>query len=47
LEPEGAPIGEAHAVHLWHEKWRRAGVDKDARFPAGCLYERLKQRYLE
>jgi Glycosyltransferase sugar-binding region containing DXD motif len=46
LEPDGATVGEAHAVHLWHEKWRRAGVDKDARFPAGCLYERLKQFYL-
>ena len=35
-----------HAIHLWNELWRRAGQDKDARYPAGCLYEQLKQRYL-
>lgn len=35
------------AVHLWHEKWRRAGRNPDANYPAGCLYERLKSRYLD
>jgi mannosyltransferase OCH1-like enzyme len=35
------------AIHLWNELWRRSGVDKDMRFPTGCLYERLKERYLE
>ncbi len=34
------------AVHLWNEKWRRAGRDKNATYPADCLYERLKAMYL-
>jgi hypothetical protein len=37
---------ETHAVHLWHELWRTAGQDKDARYPAGCLFETLKARYM-
>ena len=37
---------ETYAVHLWHELWRRSGQDKDARYPAGSLFERLKARYL-
>jgi hypothetical protein len=47
LDPAAAPEigGGAYAVHLWREMWRRAGVDKDARFAAGCLYERLKALY--
>jgi hypothetical protein len=35
------------AVHLWNELWRREGIDKDAPHPPGCLYEKLKSRYLE
>lgn len=35
-----------YAVHLWNEMWRRCNVDKDARYPAECLYEQLKARYL-
>jgi mannosyltransferase OCH1-like enzyme len=34
------------AVHLWNEMWRRDGLDKNGRFDAGCLYERLKRKYL-
>ena len=34
------------AVHLWNEMWRDSARDKDASYPAGCLYERLKSRYL-
>lgn len=34
------------AVHLWHERWRTSDLDKDAPYPADCLYERLKRRYL-
>ncbi|HYP52149.1 MAG TPA: glycosyltransferase [Pyrinomonadaceae bacterium] len=34
------------AVHFWNEMWRRAGRDKNARYDAGCLYERLKDEYL-
>jgi hypothetical protein len=26
--------------------WSANHVDKDATFPSGCLYERLKQRFL-
>jgi hypothetical protein len=37
---------EVFAVHLWNEMWRRSGKDKDANYPAGCLWERLKSRYL-
>jgi hypothetical protein len=35
-----------YAVHLWNEMWRRRGLDKDARYDPGCLYERLRARYL-
>jgi hypothetical protein len=47
LEPESAiEFGETTcAVHLWNELWRRAARDKDAQYPPGCLYERLKLRY--
>jgi mannosyltransferase OCH1-like enzyme len=34
------------ALHLWNEMWRRAGVDKNQRFHAECLYEKLKRKYL-
>lgn len=36
----------SYTVHLWNERWRRSGFDKNARYPAGCLYEKLKRRYL-
>lgn len=35
-----------HAIHLWNELWRREEQDKDSRYPQGCIYEELKQRYL-
>lgn len=38
---------ETQAIHLWNELWRRSDRHKDARYPASCLYEELKQRYLE
>lgn len=31
---------ETSSVHLWNEEWRRAGADKNGRWP-GSLYERL------
>jgi hypothetical protein len=34
---------ESAGVHLWNEKWRRAGRDKDAAYDPRCLYERLKR----
>jgi hypothetical protein len=48
LSPEaGHDFGqETYAVHLWNELWRDGGQDKDADYPAGCLFERLKTRYL-
>ncbi len=39
-------LAKSSAVHLWNESWRRRCLDKDASFPAGCLYERLKLKYL-
>ena len=40
------PLRHAHAVHLWHELWRRHGWDKDATYPGHCLYETLKRLVL-
>jgi len=36
---------ESLGVHLWNERWRRDGRDKDAEYPADSLYERLKRRF--
>ena len=30
------------AAHLWHELWRRKGLDVDACYPPDCFYEQLK-----
>lgn len=48
LEPgrDGDFPASTRAVHLWNEKWRRSGRDKDARYPPDCLYERWKARFL-
>ena len=48
LEPETHPAwaADSYAIHLWNEMWRGAGQDKNAGYPAGCLYEQLKRRYL-
>src|ERR1044071_5971092 len=35
-----------HALHLWNEMWRRAGADKNQKYPPQCLYEELKRKYL-
>ena len=37
---------ETRAVHLWHEAWRRVGLDKDASYHPDSLYEKLKRRFL-
>lgn len=37
---------ETRAIHLWNEMWRRNNCAKDASYDQGCLYERLKSRYL-
>lgn len=47
LEPRPAPIdARSYAIHLWNEKWREAGQDKDGEYPQDCIYEQLKKRYL-
>lgn len=35
-----------YAVHLWNEMWRLEETSKEATYPADCLYETLKRRYL-
>lgn len=37
---------ESYAIHLWNERWRAAGQDKNAKYPKKCFYETLKRRYL-
>ncbi|HEX4964104.1 MAG TPA: glycosyltransferase [Thermoanaerobaculia bacterium] len=48
LDPAFAwePGAATRAIHLWNEMWRRDGRSKDDSYPPGCLYERLKARYL-
>ncbi|MGD0987356.1 MAG: glycosyltransferase [Candidatus Sulfotelmatobacter sp.] len=36
---------QTRAVHLWNELWRREGLDKNAGYDPGCIYERLKVAY--
>lgn len=43
---QGGQRAEVHSVHIWHENWRRAGIDPDGRFAPTSLYEALKRRYL-
>ena len=47
LEP-GAELNldDSYAIHLWNERWRAAGQDKNASYPDDCFYETLKRRYL-
>ncbi|HSS22497.1 MAG TPA: glycosyltransferase [Pyrinomonadaceae bacterium] len=48
LEPNPPTVrAETYAIHLWNEKWREVGQDKNGEYPPGCLYERLKKRYFE
>jgi len=37
----------SYAIHLWNERWRAAGQDKNATYPAECIYERWKRSYLK
>ena len=37
---------ETYAVHLWHEMWRRNGIDVNEAYVSNCCYERLKTIYL-
>lgn len=45
-EPELVLDEKSYAIHLWNEKWRASGQDKNGRYPATCIYEQLKRRYL-
>ena len=36
----------SYAIHLWNERWRAAGQDKNASYPDECLYETWKRSYL-
>jgi hypothetical protein len=48
LDPGTGPAfgPSTYAVHLWNEMWRRGGRDKNGAYDPGCLYERLKRKYL-
>ncbi len=47
LEKAKMFIFSARAIHLWHEMWRKHGIDKNQTFPETCLYEQLKKRYIQ
>lgn len=48
LEPYVAAVHpQAYAIHLWNEAWRVANQDKNSRYHPNCIYERLKNMYLE
>ena len=48
LEPEADLnlTGRSYAIHLWNERWRTAGQDKNEVYSEDCFYEVLKSRYL-
>jgi len=47
LEPEAdLNLTGSYAIHLWNERWRAAGQDKNATYPADCIYETWKRSYL-
>ncbi len=38
---------ETYAVHLWHEMWRRAGIDRQATVPSTSYFAQLLLTYQE
>jgi mannosyltransferase OCH1-like enzyme len=48
LEPNGCVMldDNSYAIHMWNERWRVTGQDKNARYAETCLYELLKEKYL-
>lgn len=48
LEPEVeiSLDDSTYGIHLWNERWRATGQDKNVQYPEDCLYERLKRKYL-
>ncbi|WP_276366301.1 glycosyltransferase [Chryseolinea sp. H1M3-3] len=49
VEDEAGDICEnfenSFCIHLWHEMWRRNGIDKSANFSKNCIYEKLKYMF--
>jgi len=37
---------ETYGLHLWQAMWKDYGIDVDGPFPASCLYERLRRKFL-
>jgi mannosyltransferase OCH1-like enzyme len=48
LEPDVEVVLEecTFAIHLWNERWRAAGQNKNAQYDENCFYEQLKRKYL-
>ena len=46
LGPASVLPPETHAVHCWHEHWRRNFFDKNADYDPLSLYQRLKNHFL-
>lgn len=47
LQEHSPSLTQSSALHLWNEMMRRdASFDKNARFPANCLFEIYCERYL-
>lgn len=36
---------DSYSIHLWNSRWRREGLDPDAVYPSGCIYEQLKRQH--
>jgi hypothetical protein len=47
VDPSPPPLPPtARTLHLWNEMWRLSGLSKTQTYPATCLYEQLKARFL-
>lgn len=44
--PQTIDLSCSYAIHLWHEMWRRKGIDKDGVFDPNCMFEKLKNDIL-
>jgi len=40
-------FSKSRAIHLWNEMWRRNNINKSGDFSKSCIYEQLKNIYLE
>ncbi len=41
----GEMPGDCYVIHLWNAKWRSEGLDPDAVYDRGCIFEQLKCRF--